>query len=200
MVKPAHSLRKGDVLLALDGHQLPRGTHGNRLIEVSKFIEVYDDGTVVVEVKQDKSWTISPRRYLRHEKVDVARWSTLCGKRWLKVDDDLYESPDGIWSIERHDMESDCEGPHPVKLTYEMVRWIKENPSQWCWEARDAADRFGRRIYGEKPVKGYMCPGGEYHVHQEWVPHRNDDPNFDHMGAWSLTPTDAIRSFINEVN
>jgi hypothetical protein len=194
MLKNASELRKGDVIRALDSHKL------SKHVEVTKFIEVLDDGTVVVEVKQDPKSVISPRRYLRHEKVEVARWATIAGKRWLKVDDDLYESPDGVWSIERHDMESECEGPHPVRLTRDMVRWIKENPGQWCWEARDAADRRGAHRYGEKPVKGYMCPGGEYHVHHEWIPHRHDVPNFDHMGAWSDSPTDAIAPFINEVN
>jgi hypothetical protein len=200
MVKNASELRKGDVLLALDSWQLPRGTNGSRLVEIAKFIEVYDDGTVVVEVKQDKTWTISPRRYLRHKQVEIARWSTICGKRWLKLSDELYESPDGVWSIERHDMESECEDRHPVKLTHEMVRDIKANPSQWCYEARTAVEERDWRIRGAKPIKGYMCPGGEYHTHPEWVPHRHDVPNFDHGGAWSDTPTSAIEPFINEVN
>jgi hypothetical protein len=197
MVKNASELRKGDVLLALDSWQLPaRGK-----VEITKFIEVLDDGTVVIEVKQDPSWTISPRRYLRHNKVTVARWSTICGKRWLKIDDDLYESPDGVWSIERGDMESECEDRHPVKLTREMVRSIKEHPAHWPWEARAAADRWGSPYrYGQKPVKGYMCPGGEYHIHQEWITHRHDVPNFDHMGAWSDTPSGAIAPFISEVH
>lgn len=194
MVKNTETLRRGDVILALDDNEL------RTRVRVTKFVEVYDDGTVVIEVEQPTNWITSPRRYLHCKTVKYARYSTICGKRFLKIDDDLYESPDGRWTIERHDMESECEDAHPVRLTREMVKWISENPSQWPWEARDAAERWGRHDASTgRIVRGYMCPGGEYHVHPEWIPHRHDVENFDHMGAWSATPTDAIEPFIEQV-
>lgn len=193
MVKNTEKLRRGDVILALDDNEL------RTRVRVTKFVEVYDDGTVVIEVEQPTNWITSPRRYLRCKTVKFARYSTICGKRFLKMDDDLYESPDGRWTIERHDMESECEDAHPVRLTPEMVEWIEANPRQWCHEAIDAVEYNRHARYGQKRKRGYMCPGGEYHVHPEWIPHRHDVPNFDHMGAWSATPTDAIEPFIEQV-
>lgn len=209
MLKRTKDLKKGDVILAFGDdermHKIERRANGGVRVEVTKFVEILPhDGTVVVEVTQPTSWVTSPRRYLRADAplVKIARWSTILGKRWLKVDDDLYESPDGRWTIERDDMERECEGPHPVQLTRKLAQTIVECKDLWPYEAVDAAKMFLGIIpvgYGQRRPKGYKCPGNEYHTHKEWVPHRHDVENFDHMGAWADSPSEAIRPFIEEV-
>jgi hypothetical protein len=205
MLKSAKDLKKGDVIIGQGMHpaymhELPTRANGGVPIEVTEFIEHREDGTTVVKVKQPEQWITDRIRYVKLTYVEVARWATIAGKRFLKVNDDLYMSPDRRWTIERDDMESECDGPHPVKLTRELIGYIESVPDQYPHEAVEAVKEM-RGVYGRNYTrrKGYMCPGNEFHTHKEWVPHDNETPGFDHMGSWARTPSDAISAFIDQV-
>ncbi len=73
---------------------------------------------------------------------------TFNGTKFRKVAPDRYESVDGQWYIEQSDMESECEGAHPVKITPEMREQIKDCPG-WSYEAREAV--FAHSLHCTKP-------------------------------------------------
>jgi hypothetical protein len=75
-------------------------------------------------------------------------------------------APKGPWRIEAdHENETECEGPHPVRLGRNAKHIRYE-----CRERRNAID---------EDKKGYLCPGGETHFYTVWVL-----VNGDEQGDW----------------
>lgn len=189
MIKSTKSLRKGDVIVALDGHRLPKA------VEVTRHIENDPDGTVIVEVKQRPESVISPKRYLRQKRAEVGKRVTLAGLKLIKLDDEHYVTEDGRYEVYRDAFPTECEAPHPVKMTRKLRDEILRDKRLWCFEAVYAAENYLRHVYnydtGRSPqVKGYMCPGGEEHHYYQWTAYDTLDQGLE-IGHWQDTPTDA---------
>jgi hypothetical protein len=192
MVKKPTELKRGDVIVGLDGHPTPFP------IKVTEYVETIDNGpgnvpTAHIKVEQHLI-ACSPDRYLPYKTVEYARWVTLAGHRLLKRGEDVYVDPETGYEVYRDDThETWCDDQHPVKLTYAQARAILDNPREWCWDAQQAAEcivHSNGRNYDGKRVRGYLCPGGEIHTYSQWIAW---DPNKDHndFGQWSDTPTEA---------
>lgn len=205
MIKDAKNLKRGDVLLALDGHEI--GNAETRRITVTKFIEVSKDGTAVIEVSDPNvSDLISPRRYLRYKEIKYGRLATLAGHRMLKTDDERYVTLDGQYEVYADDTHMTwCEDQHPVKITAkDRVRYrhmMRQYRTHWRvagiagHEWADACRDYGRRHWVTgKPIRGYLCLGGCEHSYTQWIawnPHNENE--FD--AHWCDTATEAA-SFI----
>lgn len=193
MVKKPTELKRGDVIVGIDGHPTPFP------IRVIEYVETIDNGpgnipTAHVRVEQDPNRGFSNDRYVLATTVEYGRWVTLAGHRLLKRGEDVYVDPETGYEVYRDDThETWCDDQHPVKLNYATARQIVDNPREWCWDAQQAADTIVNANginYDGKRVRGYLCPGGEIHTFAQWVAwDPNNDRTFD--GQWCDTPTEA---------
>jgi hypothetical protein len=204
MVKKPTELKRGDVIVGIDGHPTPFP------IEVTEYVGTIDNGpgnlpTGHVRVKQDPNRGFGPDRYVLAKSVEYGRWVTLAGHRLLKKGDDVYVDPDTGYEVYRDDTHTTwCEDQHPVRITRSMRehyrRLVQEYGQRRArnmvgWDVWNAVENYGQRFYDDrtgkhKTVKGYLCPGGCEHDFSQWIAwDPNDDRAFD--GQWADTATEA---------
>lgn len=187
MKKLTKHLKRGDVILALDGHEIPNAEI--RRITVTKFVEITDDGTVVVEVGQ-RTNVISPRRYLRAKTVSYGRLVTLAGHRMLKTDEERYVTLDGHYEVYADNGHTTwCDHEHPVRITDRDRAAFRATVAEYgrhrallLWGDTGRAIEDGR--------KGYLCPGGAEHNYTQWIAwDPKNDRDLDTY--WTDNATDA---------
>jgi hypothetical protein len=113
----------------------------------------------------------------------------------IKVDDDTYRTLDGEYEITAdHNMESWCDGPHPVRVSNALREQIRNYIA--TYHGSDRGVQHARSVFTSEAVdaylhhaRGYYCYGGEVHSHTEWVAHEAGGSGW--QGEWSDTPTDA---------
>jgi hypothetical protein len=204
MKKNAKDLKRGDVILALDGHEIPNAEI--RRITVTKYIKPTGTGTHHVHVEDPNCKASSPDRYIQGE-VTYGRLVTLSGHRMLKTDEDRYVSLDGRFAVEAdHTHITDCEDRHTVRITskdralyYKMLAdkgghhraVAMVTGHDWADACRDYGQRwFDYEVNKYKVIRGYMCPGGVEHNYTQWIAFQNEGDK-SWQAEWCDNATDA---------
>lgn len=95
---------------------------------------------------------------------------TIDGIKWVSKGDERWESEDGRYDIEHvHDFETECEVPHPVRITPAMAAEVRKAVAT---DYRPAVEhRYGREVVTavEEGRRGYHCEGGQVHFYSQWV-------------------------------
>lgn len=175
---PVREVRKGDVITAVDGYALP---------ETRTALDGYVTDHTGVPVRNEAGGPAEWWMYEgNHEAVTVereepnprpqrkARRSVVPGVWIVAEGDGRWVSEDGRWSIERDDGNvTECQGPHPVRLTRDMIDSARREPTRL---GSDAILSLAGR-----DARGYLCPGMQEHTYTTW-------------GVWDVERDDYLGS------
>lgn len=204
-------VRPGDRIVAIDGSakEPPLIVHGDPFQRAGAIRLVNPLGTATV-------WNLYPDTQVRDEVVverdeperttpeplpaelpansphRLAVRSLPGGVRLLSDGDGFWASDDGRWQVHVNDgYLTECENPHPVRLTAALAKAVRENPNLFPEEAQEA-------VWGVRP--GYRCPGGHEHSYSLWVVW--DETRGDYLGGDAggfTTFTDAYRALVRHL-
>lgn len=115
----------------------------------------------------------------------------------VKIDEAHYRTPDDEFEIYRDDeFETECDGPHPCRLTKKMRHDIEARYYNYpLGEARRVSE--ARAIHGpnafnawQEGHKGWYCEGNETHWYSQWVAWTGE---YGWTAEWVDTFTEAVR-------